>query len=194
MNHEEFFRHQPVTEKLFWDACTVATPCRVLELGSKIHNGGGLHRKRGLRLNHRAEWTGVDIESGPGVDVVADAHDLESHFPAASFDLACAFSTFEHLARPWIVAEQLFHVVRPGGLLVVTTHQTFPYHPYPQDFFRFSTFGLCEVLKAAGWRIIEACHQFPCRVVPLENYFTHAHDWNFSSEAWLNVSAFAERA
>jgi hypothetical protein len=30
-------------------------------------------------------------------------------------------------------------------------------------------------------------------VIPLSNIFTHARDWNFTAEAWLNVVCIAEK-
>ena len=43
-------------------------------------------------------------------------------FPDASFDVAYSFSVFEHLADPRLVLAEMMRVLRPGGLLYVSTH------------------------------------------------------------------------
>ena len=82
--------------------------------------------------------TVLDIVADPGVDVVGDAHELSRYFPADSFDFAMSVSVFEHLLMPWRAAVELNRVLRPGGVVLVHTHQTLGMHDMPWDFWRFS--------------------------------------------------------
>ena len=168
----------------------------VLEVGSRVWPDLRGHTVRQMLydLNPVVAYTGFDVMSGDEVDVVGDAHDLAKYFPAGHFDVFLCRATLEHVRRPWVVAAQLAAVVKPGGIGFVQTHQTFPLHGYPHDYFRFSTAALRELFADdGGWKCLRAEHEFPCRIVPMENYFPHAQDWNFVGEAYLNSCCLVRR-
>jgi SAM-dependent methyltransferase len=183
----------------FWDALKALPPGRVrlLECGTR-HTAGNppsSRREEAVALRRDLTHTGLDLAPGPGVDVVADLHDLTALAAGPPFDAALLCSVLEHVRRPWEAARQLARVVRPGGLLYCQSHQTFPLHLHPGDYFRFTAEALREVFAAdAGWRVLDAGHEFPCAVLPLGNHFTHARGWNFAAPAYLNSWAMAERA
>ncbi len=86
----------------------------------------------------------LDIEPGPGVDLVADAHNLDM-LEDESVDCVVAVSALEHMAAPWRVVEEIYRVLKPGGKLYVNTPFVFPYHGDPEDFYRFSQNGLKQL-------------------------------------------------
>lgn len=146
-------------------------------------------------------WVKVDREAGPDVDLVADAHDVGQLWAARfgdarveaqeGFDGYVACSVWEHLERPWLAMVAAAALVRRGGLVYVQTHQTFPLHGYPSDFFRFST-GALEVLAAdAGLTVLHTGYLYPCRIEPPPEVTR----WNRAAdvEAWLNVELLARR-
>lgn len=178
----------------FWGWLRDQSSPAVLEIGTRGWDGRepSHHRAELGRVCPSAAWLGCDAQAGPGVDVVADAHRLGEAFAPGRFDAVICVSTLEHLARPWVAAASMADVVRPGGLLWVETHQAFPVHGYPNDYFRFTTEGLREVFSAdAGWECVAADYSFPCRVVPLVN--GPPNGWNFEAEAWLNVGGTFQR-
>ena len=167
---------------------------KVVEIGTKAWDGKPPRHHRDVvhQYNPRAQWTGVDIEAGEGVDVVCDAHYLSSQF--SDLDAWLCMSTLEHLRRPWVVARELAKVTKPGGIGLIATHFAFPYHPYSGDYFRFSIEGMREVFaEDLGWDIPTIEYHNPCKVVPLGNFFAHATDWNFEGEAWLTIAAAVQR-
>jgi SAM-dependent methyltransferase len=167
---------------------------RVIEIGTKRWgNSEGGHRSQILKANPAGTWLGVDAEAGEDVDVVADAHYLSERF-GQEFDAAVLHSTLEHFRRPWQAVAELAKVVKPGGWVSCQTHQTFPLHNYPQDFFRFSIEAIAELFAPdVGWKLIECEYTWPCKIIPLTNIFAHAKDWDFTAPAWLGVSCIAER-
>jgi hypothetical protein len=106
----------------------------ILEIGSRARSGV---TRRDL-APAGWEYVGLDIVEGPNVDVVGDAHELSRFLPHRKFDAAMSLSVFEHLAMPWKVVLELNRVLKPGGLVFVQTHQTFPLHDEPWDFWRIS--------------------------------------------------------
>jgi SAM-dependent methyltransferase len=88
----------------------------------------------------------VDIADGPGVDLVADAHDM--HMVASnSVDCVITISTLEHVRYPQKVVAEIHRILKPGGVVYVNVPFIFPWHGDPDDFYRFSHHGikiLCE--------------------------------------------------
>lgn len=85
-----------------------------------------------------ASYTGVDIHLGPGVDRRCDARALVQQFGERSVDILVSTEMLEHV-RDWRrVVSNFKRVLKPGGLLLITTRSRgFPYHGYPFDFWRF---------------------------------------------------------
>lgn len=108
----------------------------LLEVGSQNVNGSP---REVLECHAPAKYVGVDFAAGPGVDVVADVSELVSRFGVESFDVVVSTEMLEH-AYDWRIAvQQMKTVLRPGGLLVVTTRSPgFPYHGYPHDYWRYT--------------------------------------------------------
>lgn len=137
--------------------------------------------------------TGTDAMDGDDVDIACDAHELSKHFAAGRFSGFICRATLEHFRRPWVVAAELATVCRAGAVGFVETHQSYPVHGYPHDYFRFTTEALRELFAAdVGWRVLRAEYQYPAKVIPVCND-VQAGGWNFVAEAWLNVSALVER-
>ena len=108
---------------------------KVLELGSYDVNGSPRPYVEGLGAT---DYVGVDVAPGPGVDVICAAEQAVDRFGVQSFDIVISTEMLEHV-RDWrSVVSSMKRVLRPGGLLVVTTRSRgFHVHGYPSDFWRF---------------------------------------------------------
>lgn len=85
---------------------------RVLEVGSLDING----TVRDFFSN--CVYTGVDVDSGPAVDIVAQGQDLT--FPDGSFDVTVSAECFEHNPYWRETFLNMVRMTRPGGLVVFT--------------------------------------------------------------------------
>jgi SAM-dependent methyltransferase len=63
------------------------------------------------------------------------------------FDLVYCFDTLEHASNPFRFCEHLIYITKPDGYIYVATVFEWPYHPSPQDYFRFSPEGLRECFE-----------------------------------------------
>jgi SAM-dependent methyltransferase len=132
----------------------------VMELGSR--NRSADYGLRGYR-----RYVGVDINPGPSVDVVCDAHELSSKF-GEEFDVVYCVSVFEHLLMPWKAVVEINRVLRPGGLLFISTHPCWPKHAEPWDFYRFQREAFPGLLnEATGFEILGCEQGLPARIFPL---------------------------
>lgn len=127
----------------------------VLEVGSR------LHRPDAWWCNNRdlaqGQWTGIDMQEGSGVDVVADIHALPADWAGKFSGVLCS-EVLEHVRRPWLALPELRRVMQPGGWLVVTTLFAFPEHGFPDDFYRYTRNGLAGLLEDAGFTDIETAY------------------------------------
>ena len=125
---------------------------KVLEIGSREVTGESPARK----LFDKAQYVGFDYCAGGNVDVVGDAHKLSGYFDC-QFDLIYSSAVFEHLAMPWIVAEEIAWLLKVGGKVFVETHFSFGSHERPWNFFQFSDMALkCLFSPALGFECLEA--------------------------------------
>ena len=86
---------------------------RILEIGSYDVNGD----VRAL-FDGCAEYYGVDLSRGPGVDIVGYGHKL--NHPDGSFDATLCGECFEHDPYWELTFKNMVRMTRPGGLVVFT--------------------------------------------------------------------------
>ena len=159
----------------------------VLELGTKRSKPkrSTMHRSW---VPQASEFLGTDFQEGLDVDIVADVHQLGSSVGGRQFDVVISCSTFEHIQYPWIAAEEIAKVLKPGGLIYVQTHHSFPIHAYPYDYWRFTREGL-ETLFAErfGFKTLASAYQH-------RSFIANFHiPWLARHPSYLNVSLVAER-
>jgi SAM-dependent methyltransferase len=82
------------------------------------------------------EYVGCDMRAGPGVDVVADLHELA--LPDACAGLALCLDTLEHVEYPHAALREMHRILRPDGVAIISSVMNFPIHDYPHDYWRFT--------------------------------------------------------
>lgn len=176
----------PVLDR-FLAACRRCSSPRVLELGTRQSVPGRSTRHEAW-VPHAAEFLGVDREPGPDVDVAADIHRLSAVLGPERFDIVISCSTFEHLKYPHLAALEILKVLAIGGLLFVQSHQTFPLHHYPADYYRFSREALAALFGTRlGFRTIATEYVFPAQVRAAREPKLR------NLPAYLNVHLFGEK-
>ena len=63
------------------------------------------------------------------------------------FDAVISKATFEHVARPWEMADEVYRVLKPGGLVHVDTAFMQPLHADPHHFFNMTQNGVREIFR-----------------------------------------------
>ena len=91
-----------------------------------------------------------DVPGSPN----ADLHGSVDAIPAedASFDVVLCLQVLEHVPDPAAAVRELRRVVRPGGRVLASTHGVYPFHPNPDDLWRWTHQGLERLfLTNAEW-------------------------------------------
>jgi SAM-dependent methyltransferase len=115
----------------------------------------------------RRSYVGCDLRPGPGVDRVLDLHQLE--LPAESVGTALCLDTFEHVEFPHRAAAELHRVLRPGGVLLLSSVMNFHIHSHPHDYWRFTPEAFRSLLRPFTQVVVGYAGQraFPHTVIGL---------------------------
>jgi len=124
----------------------------VLEVGSKDYGNTSSFRN----IYHANEYVGLDMENGKGVDIIQDLTTDIGELQEEYFDLIICCSVLEHVKKPWVMAENLQRLLKPGGVLYISVPWVWRYHAYPDDYFRFSWRGIIELFP--GLECDHACY------------------------------------
>jgi SAM-dependent methyltransferase len=131
---------------------TIANAADVLDIGAFSRFGKELSPLRTFFDGKRYIAAAYNPKMVYGADN-ADCHqDIEAMtFKDASFDAVICIEVLEHVQRPWLAAEEIWRVLRPGGRLMVTTPFIHGFHGkggkdqsqenYP-DYWRYTHQGL----------------------------------------------------
>jgi SAM-dependent methyltransferase len=71
------------------------------------------------------------------------------------FETVILVSVFEHVENPYKISDALYKIVKPGGYLFNSTPFLFPYHPSPEDNFRYSPRALKRIHEYSGFKWLE---------------------------------------
>ena len=100
-------------------------------------------------------FTGIDIEGGLNVDVVADICDPD--FATRHSDLCGRFgfvicgALLEHVKNPFAAASNIEQILAPGGRLHYVGPWVWGHHQYPDDYWRISFSGLQVLFPRISW-------------------------------------------
>jgi SAM-dependent methyltransferase len=91
---------------------------------------------------------GFDVPGNPH----ADLHGSIEAIPveASSFDVVLCLQVLEHVADPAAAVRELRRVVAPGGRVLLSTHGIYPFHPNPDDLWRWTHQGLERLFLTNG--------------------------------------------
>ena len=112
-------------------------------------------------------YVGLDMRRGAGVDCLGDAHRLPCR--EASVGTVLLLDTLEHVVDPFAVLQEVCRVLRPGGMVLASSHMNFPIHAFPSDYWRFTPMAFDRLLQPLQPRFIfaQGDAEFPHTVIGL---------------------------
>lgn len=119
----------------------------VLDLGA----GKLIHKKFIEPLCKRYISLDISLEH-PNLDILGDIELLP--FKENSFDTIYCVAVLEHCRRPWVGAKEIARVLKNGGKAIVSVPHIFYVHGGPDDYFRFTKYGIMAIFEDAGLNIL----------------------------------------
>jgi SAM-dependent methyltransferase len=146
----------------------------VLETGSCNFNGSV--RDHFTKCDN---YMGIDMQAGPGVDVVVSTHDMfdSKYIQRNSFDVVMCTEMLEHDPKFWVTMQNLYDALDEDGILVLTARgatadgRSFWEHGYPNDYWRFMPQSFPLLFDMFGFEMLEL-----------------KEDWQQAHHGWLGVA------
>jgi len=91
------------------------------------------------------KFIGCDMRKGPGVDILLDLQDID--LPSNSVGTVLLLETLEHVEYPRRAVDEIFRILKPGGLLITSSCLNFPIHDHPYDYWRYTPEAFKSLLK-----------------------------------------------
>jgi len=125
----------------------------VLEVGAQDVNGSV---RPFVESMEPLAYMGVDSAAGDRVDQVIDCEKLCEQVGSGTWDLVISTEMLEHV-RDWrTCCDQMVRAIKHNGFLLLTTRSPgYPYHPYPEDHWRFSRNDIIAICGRLSLWIME---------------------------------------
>ena len=125
---------------------------RVLDVGSYDVNGSYKH----LFTDSKFEYTGLDMEKGPNVDLVLQNPYNWKELETDSYDIVISGQAFEHVEFFWVTMSEMTRVLKKDGLMCIIAPNGFEEHRYPVDCYRFFTDGMVALARYVNLEVLHA--------------------------------------
>lgn len=130
--------HRVLLDRLIADHASYVT-------GDVLVLGAGMTDYRNVFPNAKSVVnTDFDV-LGPHIDMCLDAHALP--LEAQRYDYVVAIEVFEHLHDPKQACNEIYRVLKKGGVFLITIPFLFRIHGDPSDYTRFTEHGLATMLS-----------------------------------------------
>lgn len=93
----------------------------------------------------------VDIDPERKPEIVADIHKMP--FGDGEFEMVLCTEVLEHTLDPKVAIREIKRVLKKDGLLILSTRFVYPLHDIPNDYWRFTYFGMKKLFE--DWEVVE---------------------------------------
>lgn len=99
------------------------------------------------------EYIGCDMVDGPGVDRILDLHNID--LPSESVGTAIIVDTLEHVEFFREAMKGVYRILKPEGMVIISSVMNFPIHSYPYDYWRFTPDAFRSILSAFSSSLVD---------------------------------------
>lgn len=137
------------------------------------------------------DYIGCDMREGPGVDKILNLHHID--VPDNTAGTVIMLDTLEHVEYPHRALEEVHRILKPDGIVILSTVLDFRIHDAPSDYWRYTPDGIRSLLKPFRHSFVGSAgrESFPHTLVgigfksnpaTLGNFESEYHQWR---EKWL---------
>lgn len=127
--------------------------CALIEIGSKSYKGQRSYRD--LIQEDQISYTGLDLEPGENVDLVAQNGYVWPELEDGSFDVCISGQTFEHNPFFWVTMAEISRILAPGGYACIIAPGAQSVHRFPIDCWRFFPDCWAPLCALTGLELVE---------------------------------------
>lgn len=122
------------------------------EASSQIVDYGCADMPYKLMFPEHSNYKGADLEGNPNASIILNANGT---LPISdqSVDAIVSTQVLEHVSDPRVYLNECHRTLKPGGVLILSTHGIWPYHADPVDYWRWTAEGLKLQLNSAGLQV-----------------------------------------
>lgn len=123
--------------------------------GRLLDAGAGRGAWESLLKENCTKYTSLDIEdvTERGIDIIADIQSLKK-IVDESFDTIFCSQVLEHVTKPDKALNEFFRIMKNNGVLILSVPHLSYLHNEPNDFYRYTIYGLRYMLEKAGFEIV----------------------------------------
>jgi len=97
----------------------------------------------------------LDIERRTdNLDFVGDIQDLGAVIATESFDTVMALEVLEHVPNSGKALAEMYRILVPGGMALISVPHLSRLHEEPHDYYRFTGYGLRQLFERAGFEVV----------------------------------------
>ena len=122
-------------------------------LGGRVLDVGCGAKPYKSLLQGTCEYVGMDCSMGVKPECFGSIQGLP--FKDGAFDSVLCTEVLEHLPEPDKAIAEIKRVLKKDGYLYVTVPQTWGLHYEPNDYWRFTQYGIAHLLKRGGFTVVE---------------------------------------
>lgn len=100
-----------------------------------------------------ANYIGIDLPENPRADVEVSPQGV-IELKDEVLDAVLSTQVLEHVENPTHYLSEAHRVLKKNGLLILSTHGYWMFHPDPTDFWRWTSTGLQKVVSEAGFEVV----------------------------------------
>jgi SAM-dependent methyltransferase len=148
-------------EQYYFSPAFYAQYCAVMPLiqryvkGKAIDLGCGFMPFRGYIADRVTVYHTLDLyPHSSDITFVGDIQNM-SMIPAVTYDSALCLEVLEHIPYPLLALREIYRILKPGGVLVLSVPYLSRIHDQPYDYSRFTIYGLRLMLTESGFNVLE---------------------------------------
>ena len=112
----------------------------ILDIAPEVHEGAKAYFKK-------AKVETLDIDPNSGETYTGDITKYNKYLSDKMFDIIVCTEVLEHTLRPFSAINEIYRLLKPSGILLLSVPFNFRIHGPLPDCWRFTQYGLKELLK-----------------------------------------------
>lgn len=146
----EYIRNTPISSDIYLQLSEISESIKrnsKYASGILLDIGSGNNPYKKFFMDKVKDYVSLDRFDFEGIkpDIIGDATNLP--IKSDSVDTVFSSQVLEHVPEPQKMIDEIYRVLKKGGVCILTTHMANPLHGEPHDYFRFTKYGLRQIFK-----------------------------------------------